>query len=71
MSSHPDTIWVSFRASGELKPPKIVQKGKKKIVLKGMKIRLASEFLPEYWILEENREMPIALKEKKFQSWNQ
>ena len=48
MSSHPDTIWVSFRASGELKPPKIVQKGKKKIVLKGMKIRLASEFLPEY-----------------------
>ena len=34
MSSHPDTIWVSFRASGELKPPKIVQKGKKKLSLK-------------------------------------
>lgn len=30
MSSHPDTIWVSFRASRELKPPKIFQKGKKK-----------------------------------------
>lgn len=35
-----------------------------------MKRRLASEFLSEYWILEENREMPIALKENKFQSWN-
>ena len=43
-SSHPETTWVSFRASRELKPPKIFQKGKKKkIVLKGMKIRLASD----------------------------
>ena len=41
--SHPDTIWVSFRASRELKPPKIFQKGKKKNVLKGMKIRLVSD----------------------------
>ena len=30
MSSHPDTIWVSFRALRELKPPKTFQKEKKK-----------------------------------------